>query len=61
MINIFKRKINDPIKPCGIKSTCKPEIQASFNEVFLNAHLELNKKSRIFNKTKKVNHGKKTF
>lgn len=54
MINIFKRKVNEPIKPCGIRSTYKPEIQASFNEVFLNAHLELKKKSLIFNKSKKA-------
>lgn len=53
MINIFKRKVNEPIKPCGIRSTYTPDVKASFNEVFLNAHLELNKKSRIFKKTKK--------
>lgn len=43
MINIFKRKITEPIKPCGIKSTYKPEKQASFNEVFMNAHKQLKK------------------
>jgi len=44
MIKFFKRKKEkETIKPCGIKSTYKPEVQASFNEVFLNAHKQLKK------------------
>jgi hypothetical protein len=44
MIKFFKRKkVNDPVKPCGIRSTAKPDKEYTFNEVFLNAHKQLKK------------------
>lgn len=43
MINLFKRKVKETIKPCGIRSTAKPDKEYTLNEVFMNAHKQLKK------------------
>jgi hypothetical protein len=42
MINPFKRKTTETIKPCGIKSTVNVN-PSNLNDVFLNANTQLNR------------------